>query len=62
MYDELMKHNMIDLIINVYLDRSLPFRFKQYASMAIVHFALNKNSLEILVQKNVMELFNVFSE
>ena len=35
-------------------------KVKQYSTLALVHFALNKKSINTLVEKNVMDLFNSF--
>ena len=34
---------------------------KQYSTLALVHFALNKKSINILIEKKVMDLFNSFT-
>ena len=34
---------------------------KQFSTLALVHFALNKQSINILIEKGVMDLFNSFA-
>ncbi len=37
-------------------------QLRQFSTLAVVHFALNKQSINILIQKGVMNLFNSFRE
>jgi hypothetical protein len=34
---------------------------KQYSTLALVHFALNRKSIKILIDKGVLGLFDAFS-
>ena len=36
-------------------------KVKQYATLTLVHFALNPKSITILIEKGVIDLFNSFS-
>jgi hypothetical protein len=35
---------------------------KQYSTLALVHFALNEKSIQILIEKGVLELFDTFGK
>lgn len=56
----MIDHNVIDLTLEICLDPNRDMNIKEYASIAISHFALNKKSIKILLQKNIMDLFSVF--
>lgn len=60
MFDELIRRGVIDLVMELCKDNSVEIKVKQYSTLALVHFALNKQSINILIQKHVMDLFNSF--
>jgi hypothetical protein len=60
MFDELIKRGVIDLVMELCKDVSGDILVKQYSTLALVHFALNKRSINILISKGVMDLFNSF--
>jgi len=60
MFDELIKRGVIDLVMELCKDASGDILVKQYSTLALVHFALNKRSINILISKGVMDLFNSF--
>jgi len=60
MFDELIKRGVIDLVMDLCKDVSGDILVKQYSTLALVHFALNKRSINILISKGVMDLFNSF--
>lgn len=61
MFDELIKRGVIDLVMDLCKDTSGDIQIKQFSTLALVHFALNKQSINILIEKGVMDLFNSFS-
>jgi hypothetical protein len=58
-FDILLGLNIIDKILELCKDNDV--QVKQYASLALVHFSINKKSINILIEKGVMNLFNQFS-
>jgi hypothetical protein len=56
----LIDKGVIDLVMDLCKDLSGDIKVKQYSTLALVHFALNKKSINTLVEKNVMDLFNSF--
>ena len=42
-------------------DATGDIQVKQFSTLALVHFALNKQSINILIEKGVMDLFNSFA-
>lgn len=60
MFDELIRRGVIDLVMDLCKDGSVDIKVKQYSTLALVHFALNKQSINILISKDVMDLFNSF--
>ena len=58
-FEELIKKSIIDLVMNLCQDSDIDV--KQFATLALVHFALNRQSISILIQKGVMDLFNSFA-
>ena len=63
MFELLEKNRVIDKVMNLCKAQSsdADIKVKQFSTLALVHFALNKKSLDILIKKNVMNLFNSFS-
>ena len=59
MFDGLISKGVIDLVMELCQDNDLDV--KQYSTLALVHFALNKKSITIMIKKGVMELFNSFA-
>lgn len=59
MFDGLISKGVIDLVMDLCQDSDLDV--KQYATLALVHFALNKKSITIMIKKGVMNLFNSFA-
>ena len=60
MFDELLKKKVIDLVMALCKDIRDDIKVKEYSTLALVHFALNKRSINFLIEKGVMELFNIF--
>lgn len=58
LFDELISNGVIDLVMNLCMDVHGDIQVKQFATLALVHFALSKQSINILIQKGIMDLFN----
>ena len=61
-FNELLDKKVIDLVIELCKDHYDNIQVKQYSTLALVHFALNKRSIQFLIEKGVMELFNSFGK
>ena len=59
MFDELIHKGVIDIVMELCRDNDI--QVKQFSTLALVHFALNKHSIAILIEKGVMDLFNSFA-
>lgn len=60
MFDELINKKVIDLVMALCKDLKDDIKVKEYSTLALVHFALNKRSINFLIEKGVMDLFNSF--
>jgi hypothetical protein len=40
------------------MDKACELQVKTYSTLALVHFALSKRSIKILIDKGIMDLFN----
>jgi hypothetical protein len=49
MFDELIKRGVIDLVMDLCKDNGGDIQVKQFSTLALVHFALNKQSINILI-------------
>lgn len=58
MFNELIKRKVIDIVMHLCKDSEV--QVQQFSTLALVHFALNKESITILIEKGVMDLFNSF--
>jgi hypothetical protein len=61
-FNELLDKKVIDLVMELCKDPYDNIQVKQYSTLALVHFALNKRSINFLIEKGVMELFNSFGK
>ena len=43
------------------MDPKLEISIKRFSTLALVHFALSRESINILLEKGVMDLFNALS-
>ena len=43
------------------MDPKLDIEIKQYSTLALVHFALSRQSINMLLKKGVMNIFNALS-
>ena len=57
MFDELINCGVIDTIMEQGMDSKGDLQVMQYSTLALVHFALSKRSISILIEKNIMGLF-----
>lgn len=62
LFDEIIDKKVIDLILSICMDDSCELTVKEFSTLALVHFALNKKSINILVEKGILSLFDTFSE
>lgn len=61
LFQELINNNVIDMIMDLCMDPALEISIKRFSTLALVHFALSKESITILLEKGVMDLFNALS-
>ena len=61
LFDEIINKGVIDLVMALCRDKSQDTIVKQYSTLALVHFALNRKSIKILIDKGVLGLFDAFS-
>ena len=62
LFDEMVKAQFIDLILNLCKDPNQEIEVRENSTLALVHFALDKRSIKILIEKGVMDLFSSFSQ
>jgi hypothetical protein len=58
LFDELIQNGVIDLVMELCIDKNCDIAVKTYSTLALVHFALSKQSIKILIDKGIMDLFN----
>ena len=57
MFEDILKKDVIDLILEICREKDQIIEIKLYSTLCLVHFALNKKSIKMLIDKGVMELF-----
>ena len=57
LYNELIKDNVIDVIMDLCTDSKIESGIKRFSTMALVHFALRNQSLGTLQKKGIMDIF-----
>ena len=62
LFDEIIQNGVIDLIMAFCRDQNQDEKVQEYSTLALVHFALNKKSIKILIEKNVLDLFDTFGK
>ena len=62
LFKHLIDHNVIDKLLDNCRDPNTEIEVKFYSTQALVHFALNKNSIHILIQRGIMDLFSNFNK
>jgi len=58
LFNELISNGVIDIVMNLCMDYNQDIQVKQFSTLALVHFALSKQSINILIEKGIMDLFN----
>jgi hypothetical protein len=58
LFNELISNGVIDIVMNLCMDHTGDLQVKQFSTLALVHFALSKQSINILIDKGIMDLFN----
>ena len=58
LFNDLIDNQVIDLVMRLCMNKDDQIQVKQFATLALVHFALSKNSIKILIDKGIMTLFN----
>jgi hypothetical protein len=61
LFVQMIEAGFIDIILNLCRDRDQEIQVKENSTLALVHFALDKRSINILIDKGVMDLFSAFS-
>ena len=61
LFHELINNNVIDMIMSQCMDPNLDISIKRFSTLALVHFALSRDSIQILLDKGIMDLFNALS-
>ena len=62
LFDELMNSGIIDLLMELCMDPKGDIQVKQFSTLALVHFALSKRSIQLLLDKGIMDLFSALKE
>lgn len=62
LFDEIINEGVIDLVMALCRDKDQEIHVKQYSTLALVHFALNRKSIRILIERGVLNLFDTFSQ
>jgi len=57
LFDELLQNGVIDLVMELSMDRTCDLSVKMNSTLALVHFALSKKSIKLLIDRNIMEIF-----
>lgn len=52
---------MIDIVMNFCMDPKLELSIKSFSTLALVHFALSRESIHILLEKGIMNLFSALN-
>jgi hypothetical protein len=58
LFDELLASGVIDLVMELSMDKNCDLSVKINSTLALVHFALSKKSINLLIDRNIMDLFN----
>ena len=53
-FDEIIDKKVIDLILGICMDDQCELTVKEFSTLALVHFALNKKSINMLVEKGIL--------
>jgi hypothetical protein len=58
LFGDLINGGVIDLVMQLCMKKDNDMSVKQFSTLALVHFALSKLSINILIDKGIMTLFN----
>ena len=58
LFEELIQSGVIDVMMELSMDKNCDLTVKTYSTLALVHFTLAKQSKKILIDKGIMDLFN----
>ena len=58
LFNLILDNNVIEIILKITMDPNTEETIKLYATQALVHYALNKDSIDILIEKGVMSIFS----
>jgi len=61
LFDIMIKAGFVDTILKLSKDTQQETNVRQYSTLALVHFALDKKSINLLIEKGIMDLFQSFS-
>ena len=61
LFQELISLNVIDMIMDLCMDPKQEISVKRFSTLALVHFALSRESIQLLLEKGIMNLFNALS-
>jgi len=56
-FDELVQNGVIELVMGLSIDKGCDPLIKINSTLALVHFALNKKSIQLAIDHNLMEIF-----
>lgn len=56
-FDELVQNGVIELVMDLSMDKECDPLIKINSTLALVHFALNKKSIQLAIDHNLMEIF-----
>jgi hypothetical protein len=57
MFDELLQLGVLDLALGLSMDPKCDLIIKANSTLALVHFALSKKSIKLLIDRRVMDIF-----
>jgi len=61
LFHELINNGVIDSIMDLCMDPMAEISVKGFSTLALVHFALSRQSIQLLLEKGIMNLFNALS-
>lgn len=61
LFEELINQGVIDMVMDLCMDLKADISIKRFSTLALVHFALSKRSITLLLDKGIMNLFNALS-
>ena len=61
LFHELIGNGVIDMVMDLCMDQSEDVSVKRFGTLALVHFALARDSIALLLEKGIMNLFKALS-